>query len=154
MARLATTGQGTPDQAVSKASPETETQLRALLGDAGSARFKEFSGELPARATVTLLNDKLGSAPLSPEQSAGLIQIIKSEPDELTRGILGGPDKAFLGTTAEIEHFLQQVTESNQRILQQASARLKPEQLAVLDGVLAKAVEDRKLQGAAFFQKR
>jgi hypothetical protein len=93
-------------------------------------------------------------APLSPEQSESLLQIIKAEPGNLTQGILGSPDKAFLGSPAEIEDFLYQVQQSNQRILHLAAPRLEPEQLAVLDSVLTKAVEARKLQGAAFFQKR
>jgi len=151
--RLTAPGQGTPSQAETEASPEMLSQLRALLGDAGCVRFKEFSEEMPARATLTLLNGQLGAARLTAEQSASLIQIIKAEPADLTRGILGSPDKAFLGSQADVDNFLQQVAQSNQRILQQAASRLDPEQLAALDSVLTKAIEARKLQGAAFFQK-
>jgi outer membrane murein-binding lipoprotein Lpp len=153
LAQLTEPGQRTPGQPQTDAPPEIVGQLEAVLGDTGAARFKEFSAELPARATVTLVNDKLG-APLSPEQSESLLQIIKAEPGNLTQGILGSPDKAFLGSPAEIEDFLYQVQQSNQRILHLAAPRLEPEQLAVLDSVLTKAVEARKLQGAAFFQKR
>lgn len=147
-----TTPAGTP-QPEANIAQDLGSEIQAVLGDAGSARFKEFSEELPARTTLTLLNGQL-SAPLSAEQSASLIQIIKAEPNDLTQGIIGGPDKAFLGSQADIESFLQQVAQSNQRILQQAANRLTPDQLATLEGVLAKGLESRKLQGAAFFQKR
>jgi hypothetical protein len=129
------------------------SQLRALLGDAGCARFQEFSAEMPARATVNLLNGQLGATPLSDEQSKSLVQIIKAEPAELTQGMLGGPDKAFSGSQADIDNFLQQVAQSNQRILQHASGSLTPDQLAALDSVLTKAIDARRLQGAAFFPK-
>jgi RNA polymerase sigma factor (sigma-70 family) len=147
-----TTPGGTPQPEVNMAQ-DVGSQMQAVLGDAGAARLKEFSEELPARTTLTLLNGQL-SAPLSAEQSASLLQIIKAEPNDLTQGIIGGPDKAFLGSQTEIESFLQQVAQSNQRILQQAAGRLTPDQLATLEGVLAKGLESRKLQGAAFFQKR
>jgi len=153
LAQLTATAQGSPNQADADASPDMANQLRALLGDAGCARFKEFGDEMPARATLTLLNSQLGATPLSDEQSASLIQIIKAEPHNLTQGIIGGPDAAFLGSQADIDNFLQQVAQSNRRILQQAGSILTPNQLGALDSVLTKAIDARKLQGAAFFQK-
>ena len=153
LTKMTAAAQGTPSQPDAGASQEMGVQMRALLGDAGSARFQEFSEEMPARATLTLLNGQLGTTPLSDEQSARLVQIIKAEPTELTQGMLGGPDKAFLGSQADIDNFLQQVAESNQRILHHAGSVLTPEQLTALDGVLTKAIDSRKLQGAAFFPK-
>jgi len=148
-----TAARGAPKQADADASQQIGKQLQALLGDAGCARFKEFSDEMPARTTLMLLNDQLGGTPLSEGESANLIKIIKAEPADLTRGILGGPDNAFSGSQAEIDEFLQQVAQSNQRILQQAGSLLNPSQLAALDSVLTKAIEARKLQGTAFFPK-
>jgi RNA polymerase sigma factor (sigma-70 family) len=153
LTQLTAAAMGAPNQADADASQETGRQLQALLGDAGSARFKEFSDEMPARATLALLNDQLGATPLSNGESADLIQIIKAEPAELTRGVLGGPDKAFSGSQADIDSFLQQVAQSNQHILQQAGSLLNPNQLAALDSVLTKAIDARKLQGSAFFPK-
>ena len=153
LAKLTAASTGSPNQSDAGASQDMGVQLRALLGDAGCARFQEYSEEMPARATLTLLNGQLATAPLSEEQSTRLIQIIKAEPADLTRGILGGPDMAFMGSQADIDHFLQQVTESNQRILQQAGSLLTPDQAAALDSVLTKAIDSRKLQGAAFFPK-
>ncbi|HEV2393538.1 MAG TPA: sigma-70 family RNA polymerase sigma factor [Verrucomicrobiae bacterium] len=153
LAQLTAEAQGSPAAASDNSAQDTGNQLRALLGDAGCVRFQEFSQETPARATLTLLNNQLGESALSEEQRAKLIQVIKTEPMDLTRGMLGGPDKAFLRSQADIDTFLQQVTDSNQRILQQAGSFLKPNQLTALDDVLTKAIDARKLQGAAFFQK-
>ncbi len=153
LTQLTAAARGASNQAGAGASQQVGQQLQALLGDAGCARFKEFSDEMPARATLTLLNDQLGATPLSDQENASLIQIIKAEPADLTRGMLGGPDQAFAGSQADIDIFLQQVAQSNQRILQQAGSLLNPNQLAALDSVLTKGIEARKIQGTAFFPK-
>ncbi|MGA3143934.1 MAG: sigma-70 family RNA polymerase sigma factor [Verrucomicrobiota bacterium] len=144
---------GTPNQSAIDALAGLGSQLYTLLGDQGMARFKEYSDEIPARTTVTLLNGQLGDNPLTPEQSAQLLQVVEAEPTDLTRGITGAPDKAFLGSQADIDNFLQQVAQSNQRILQQAGSFLTPDQLAALNAELTKAIEARKLQAAALIQK-
>jgi hypothetical protein len=144
---------GTPNQSAIDALAGLGSQLYTLLGDQGMARFKEYSDEIPARTTVTLLNGQLGDNPLTPEQSAQLLQIVKAEPADLTKGITGAPDKVFLGSQADIDNFLQQVAGSNQRILQQAGSFLTPDQLAALNAELTKAIEARKLQAAALIQK-
>jgi RNA polymerase sigma factor (sigma-70 family) len=149
--RIASTG--TSDPPAADANANLGSQLQALLGDAGMARFKEYSDEISARTTVTLLNGQLGDNPLSDEQSAQLLQVVKAEPTDLTMGITGAPDKAFLGSQSDINNFLQRVSESDQRILQQAGSFLSPDQLTALDALLAKAVEARKLQAAALIQK-
>jgi RNA polymerase sigma factor (sigma-70 family) len=145
--------QGTPEPSPAKASTERENQLQALLGEAGFARYNAFSDEIPGRTTVSMLNSQLGSNPLTAEQSARLVQVVKAEPANLTAGIMGAPDKAFLGSQAEIDSFLAQVAESNQRIAQQAAGFLAPDQLATLNTVLTNAINTRKLQAAALIQK-
>ena len=140
-------------QSAADANAALGSQLQALLGDAGMARFGEYSAEIPARTTVTLLDAQLGDNPLSADQNAQLLQVIKAEPADLTMGITGAPDKAFLGSQADINNFLQQVAQSNQRILQQAGNFLTPDQLAALNTLLTKAVEARQLQAAALIQK-
>jgi hypothetical protein len=123
------------------------------LGDAGFARFKEYGAEIPARTTITQLNTQLGDTPLSEEQRARLLQTIKAEPYDLTQGITGAPDKAFLGSQTDIDNFLQQVAQSNQRIIQQAGSFLTPDQLAALNTLLANAINARKVQAAALIQR-
>ena len=153
MARLTTPGQATAEPAAANASQELGMQLQALLGDPGIARFKEYSAEIPARTTISLLNAQLGDTSLSAEQSARLLQTVKAEPYDLTQGITGAPDKAFLGSQTDIDNFLQQVAQSNQRIIQQAGSFLTPDQVAALDTVLANAVNARTIRSAALIQR-
>ena len=151
MEQLTAKGQTTAE--LSADDQELGNQLQALLGDAGYAQFKKYGEEIPARTTISLLNAQLGDNPLGPEQSTRLLQVVKAEPYNLTQGITGAPDPTFLGSQADIDSFLQQVTESNQRILQQAGSFLTPDQLAALNTVLTKAIDARKLQAAALIQK-
>jgi RNA polymerase sigma factor (sigma-70 family) len=151
--QLTSTGQ-TSDAATSDDETGIKNQLQAVLGDAGLARFGEYSQEIPARTTVSLLNAQLGDNPINDEQSVRLLQIVKAEPFNLTQGITGSPDKVFLGSQADIDNFLQQVRASNQRIVQQAGNVLAPDQLAALDTVLNNAIDTRKLQAAALIQKK
>jgi RNA polymerase sigma factor (sigma-70 family) len=81
--KLSTASQGTPEQSgaapsAAAAGSDLAGQLRSLLGDAGYARYQEFSEEIPGRAAVGLLNTQLDSNPLSDEQSARLTQIVKA----------------------------------------------------------------------------
>ena len=153
LAKYTTPGQQTTEQASGESSNDLGSQLQALLGDAGLARFKEFSDEIPARTTISLLNSQLGDNALNNEQNAHLLEIVKAEPAQLTMGITGAPDSAFLGSQADIDSFLEQVAESNQRILQQANTILTPGQLAALNTVLTNAINTRKIQAAALIQQ-
>ena len=150
MENLVATGEMAPDPADAQA---LGIQLQALLGNDGMARLQDYRSELPARTLITQLNGQLGDAPLGADQSAALLQIVKAEPADLTRGITGAPDPAFMGSQADIDNFLQQVDQSNQRILQQAGGFLTPDQLAALNTVLTNSVSTRQLQGAALIQK-
>jgi RNA polymerase sigma factor (sigma-70 family) len=153
LAKYLAPAQGTPEQAPAEAANDRESQMRALLGEAGYARYNEYSDEIPARTTISLLNSQLGENSLNNEQSASLLQVVKAEPAELTQGIIGAPDKAFLGSQADIDSFLQQVDASNQRIEQQAANFLTADQQAALNTVLTNAINTRKLAAAAFIQK-
>ena len=157
-AKLAAMPQGDPAQAQAAVDSSAGTnalsaRVHALLGDAGFARYEEFSQELPGRAMVGLLSPQLESNPLTPDQTASLIQVVKAQPRELMTGLLGSPDMAFLGSQADIDAFLQRVADSNQRIVEQASAFLTPEQTDALGSVLSNSITTRKLQGAALVQK-
>ena len=141
------------EQARSGVKSDMESQLASLLGETGFARFKEFQGEIPARATLELLNNELGSTPITDIQRANLLQIIKAEPYNLTHGILGEVDGAFLGSQDEVDDYLLKVARSNQHILQQAVGILAPDQLAALDKVLADGISTRKVYGEALVRK-
>jgi hypothetical protein len=79
--------------------------------------------------------------------------VVKAEPASLTQGITGAPDAALLGSQADIDNFLQQVDQSDQRILQQSGSFLTPDQLTALNTVLTNSINARKLQAAALYQK-
>jgi RNA polymerase sigma factor (sigma-70 family) len=132
---------------------ELENQLRPLLGDSGLARLWEFHEEMPAHATVDLLNAQLGANPLSPELTDRVFRIVKAEPYDLTRGMSGDWDKAFWGSQQDIDDHLLKVAESNQRVLQQAENFLNTNQLAALGAVLSNGITARITQAEALIQK-
>ena len=127
--------------------------MQSLLGPAGYARYSEFNQEIPAQTTVTLLNTQLGDNPLSDDQGARLLQVVKAEPYTSTHGIAGELDMAFFGSQEDIDKHFQQVTESNQRILDQAASFLTPQQLTALATVQSNSINAQKTQGAALTQK-
>jgi RNA polymerase sigma factor (sigma-70 family) len=140
-------------QAMAKAYTENDDQLQSLLGPAGYARYNDFTQEIPGRSTVTMLNNQLGNSPLTDDQSARLIDIVKAEPYTATHGINGELDAAFFGSQDDINKYLKQVTETNQRILDQAASFLTPQQLTALATLQSSSVTAQKLQGAALTQK-
>jgi RNA polymerase sigma factor (sigma-70 family) len=148
---------GNPDpakaaQTVATAKADIENQMLALLGDSGFEQFKEFTLEVPARATLDLLYGQLGDKQLTDDQTSRLFQILKAEPYELTHGIEGDVNNAFFGSQSRIDDYLRRLAESNQRVLQQAGSFLTPEQLAVLNSVLVNGVKSRQSQAAALLQ--
>ena len=140
-------------QDVAAAKADIENQMRALLGESGYAQFKEFTFEIPARATLDLLYGQLGDKQLTDDQTDRLFQVLKAEPYELTHGIEGDVNKAFFGSPSQVADYLLRLAESNQRVIQQASSFLTPEQLATLNAVLAKSVKARQAQAAALLPK-
>ena len=154
--RLATAQQSsgsTPAPGSADNYSELTEKLRGLLGDSGLARFGQYSQEIPARATVDLLNGQLGASKLTYDQQARLLQIVKAEPFDLTHGIAGDLDKVFFGPQPEIDSYLAKVGESNQRVLQQAGEFLNNDQLAALNTVLSNGITARVTQAAAFTPK-
>jgi RNA polymerase sigma factor (sigma-70 family) len=151
---FATQNQEGFEQAKSAIKEDMESELKSLLGEPGLARFNEFNQEVPARATLDLLNDEIKGKPITEAQRASLLQIIKAEPYNLTHGIVGEVDRAFLGSPEDVADYLQKVAESNRHILQQAGDILSPDQLAALNTVLTNGINTRKVYGQALVQKR
>jgi RNA polymerase sigma factor (sigma-70 family) len=136
-------------EAVEKANKE----MQSMLGEAGFARYNEFNMEMPARTTVKLLDGRLGDNRLTDDQTAQLIGVVMKEPFELTHGISGDWDKAYMGSQAAFDEHIQKVQESQQRILQQAASFLNANQLSALGAVQNDSLSARKTQAAAFTQK-
>jgi len=138
-----------------KADVETlGDQLKSLLGDTGFKRYEQFTMQIPAQTAVKMLNDQLGDNSLSEDQNARLVQIVAGEPYDSTHGMAGELDKAFFGSQQDIDNHLEQVTESNRRILDQAAGVLNPQQLQTFSNVLSNSFNAQKLQGMALTQKK
>jgi hypothetical protein len=141
-------------QAAAERESEWEKRLRPLLREQGCIRFREFQAEIPAKATAYMLDAELGGNQLNEEQRAKLVEAIKAEPFELTRGVYGGDwDPAFWGSQDYIDNHLVQVVESNQRILRQASEFLKAEQLKALTTVLSNGITTRITMATALIRR-
>jgi RNA polymerase sigma factor (sigma-70 family) len=150
-------GQGTlsrdaAHQAVDSATADLATQLQALLGNAGYAQYQQYNEQYPAQTAVNLLNDQLGDSPLTSDQSARLAQTILSEPPGLTRGLSGDADAAQFGSPETVEAYFQQVSASQQRLLQEAAGFLTPEQLAAYGNVLSNNLAEQRAKSAALIQ--
>ena len=130
-----------------------KNQMLPLLGEAGTARLREYIEEIPAHGIVELLNGRLGANQLSDQQNNQLLQLVKSEPYDLTRGVSGDWDPAFWGPQPSIDDHLVQITESNQRILQQASGFLTADQVTELSLVLFNSITERMAQADAMIRK-
>ena len=141
-------------QAGAERDTEWERQLQPILGEAGCFRLCEFEKELPVHAAIDLLNAQLGASQLSDEQNARLLQVLKAEPYDLIRNVTGESwDPAFWRPQDYVDKHLQNIAESNQRILEQAGSFLTPEQSTVFSTVLSNGINARVAQAAAFIRK-
>jgi RNA polymerase sigma factor (sigma-70 family) len=140
-------------QALIDAQMTFENQLHSLLGDAGYARYKGFNMERPAYAMVDLLNGQSSATPLNEDQTAALLKILKAEPYQLTHGIMGEVDNAFMGSQEDSDKYVAQVEASHERILQNASNILTPDQMAAFGTLLTNSLFAQRAQGEAFFRK-
>jgi len=125
-----------------------EEQLYALLGKDGTAQLQDYNKTIPGRTLVQSLNQQLANNTLSDEQSAQLLQVVSEQPLASTHGIAGDLDPAFLGSQEAIDAHLQQVMDSNQRILDQSASFLTSNQLSTLATVLSNSVDAQKHQGS------
>jgi RNA polymerase sigma factor (sigma-70 family) len=144
----------TAKQNMQDAYDKVNKELQSMLGDTGFARYNDFNVEMPARATLKLLENKLGDERLTADQTSRLIGIVMAEPFDLTHGIAGDWDKAYFGSPSELDEHVQQVQQSQQRILQQAATFLSANQLTALATVQTDSLNAQKTQAAAFVQKR
>lgn len=149
----AVSGDDSAKQELHDANEKTSQELASLLGQDGYKSYKEFEMQMPARATIKQLDDKLGEGRLTDDQGTKLAALVMSEPYELTHGMSGDLDKAFLGSQSDIDEHLQKVQESQQRILQQASSFLSSNQLSALEMVQRNSIAAQKAQAAALTEK-
>jgi len=140
-------------QNVQETVEKANKEMESMLGEAGYARYNEFNVEMPARATAKMLDEKLGDNRLTEDQTGRLVGVVMGEPYDLTHGISGDWDKSYFGSQADFDQHIQQVQESQQRILQQAASFLNSNQLSALATIQTDSLNARKTQAAAFTQK-
>jgi hypothetical protein len=139
--------------AFTNAVADQASQLKALLGQQGFAQLEDYTKTIPGRALAKLLNQQLTDNGLTEAESSQLVQIVTALPPSSTHGIAGDFDTAFLGTLEAVDAHLQEVLDSNQRILDQSASFLSSNQLSTLSMVLSNSVIAQKTQGAALAQK-
>ena len=106
-----------------------EADMRSLLGDAGYAKYQDFSKNEMADQTLlmTMKNDFVDN-PLTNTQQQQLLEAMKAARQSVTAsspldpGRANGADKL-----AMMDQVLQQQDQMNQKVLQQAAAFLSPD---------------------------
>ena len=79
-----------------------QSQLQALLGDAGFARLQEFNEERPGQMVVKSLDDQLGDNGLNEDQSGRLVQLAKALPLALPLPLAGQGGEATFGSQQDL----------------------------------------------------
>ncbi len=111
-------------QSMTDAKNDLTGQMQSLLGTDGYAQYDQFNQDLPAKTMLGLIKDEMGDNPLTEDQSAQLLQLLKTGPKT--------DDTDSLSSPTAVDHYLQKEADSNQLILQQAANFLTPGQLASL----------------------
>src|SRR6266568_6071934 len=133
-----------PDKAaavteLSQERDESEDQLKAFLGEARYAQYKDYTATMAERMELDQFSRQLASSenPLTDEQTKQLLEIMKAEKKSIPEAFAGismtsDGDWQSMFSEEQLEKSFKQQEESNQRIVQRASAVLSPEQLQSL----------------------
>lgn len=123
-------------QQLSQQHDDAEEQLKAFLGEARYAQYKDYAGTLTERMQLSQFNQQLGSTQnsLTDQQTSQLLEIMKAENQATPgraewEGWTGKGDWGAMFTDEQVDRMLKQTEEANQRILQRAASVLTPEQL-------------------------
>lgn len=107
------------------AKNELASQMQSLLGSDSYPQFQQFQEELPARTMLTMFKSELSDNGLTDDQSAQLLQLMKSMPSSDNAGQLNQSASAT-------DDYLQKMEDNNQQVLQKAANFLSPDQLSAL----------------------
>jgi hypothetical protein len=126
-----------PAEAVKSAADqqkETDSNLQALLGDAGFAAYKDYQQTVMDRTQLLTLKNYFGdNLALSGDQEQQLLQAMIAARQNVT-----GPNSPDLSRmsgadkVAMADQYVQQQEQINQQVLAQAAAFLSPEQIQAL----------------------
>ena len=136
-------GDGTDKAAMAKelsqGRDESDDQLKAFLGDARYAQYKDYTDTMAERMELKQFSEQLASSenPLTDDQTKQLLKIMKAEKRSIPEAFAGSTmtkdgDWQSMFSEEQMEKSFKQQEESNHRILQRASALLSPEQLQSL----------------------
>jgi hypothetical protein len=123
-------------QKVKAASDAADAEIKSFLGDDKFAQLKAYEKTTPDRMAISGFKDQLnGSAALSPEQEQQLIDAMTQERQnfkfttDLTdkSKLRGNPSAMF--TEENVNRFVQEMDQLNQRFVGQAQNILSPDQL-------------------------
>jgi hypothetical protein len=140
---------GTLDEAATKEMAEKSTalkqeydeKLKAVLGDEGMTQLKDYERTLGDRMMLAMHEQQFAAAGSALEQSQrdGLLQIMKQErmntpPSAFDMTNQGDPAKqmAAMRDDAAVENWLKQEESYQQRVLQNATQVLNPDQVNAL----------------------
>lgn len=110
-----------------KDQQDIDAQLHALLGEPRYAQYQDYTASLPARTQLDLFKTQFNDTPLSEDQNAKLLDVMKSETKKI-----GATQLGIDSSPQALEDYLRQTAESNLRIQQQAAGFLSPEQTEAL----------------------
>jgi hypothetical protein len=140
------------DSAASGGAPQPpkdiSSELKALLGEPRAAQFEKFEKSLPDQIMVNQLNQQLSpeGIQLSDTQTQGLLQIYADERPKMNATPFkpGSMDGANL-TQEALDHYFQQQSELNQRVLARAMGILTQQQIERLKAQQAQNLEMQKM---------
>lgn len=128
-------------QGFDRANAESDQAIRALLGDARYAQYKDFDAKLPQYANLYGIERDiaLSGAPLTPEQAESMIAIMQG-----AGGARRPDDPSWEAQSA----YAREYANRTDAALAQAATVLGPEQLAALKNYFARIVISVQLQAA------
>jgi len=140
-------------QSEADAGRDGTNQIQLLLGEAGLAKFEECQQTFPARALIQQFDKQLGIFPLDAFQRSALSQLILAEPLDVTSGLAGDLTVRSLVFPEELSQQFNREADVNAKLLQEAGAFLKPDQVESLKLMQAANLSAQKRNALRMLRK-
>ncbi|MDB6058665.1 MAG: polymerase, sigma-24 subunit, subfamily [Verrucomicrobiales bacterium] len=122
------------------ARQQMDAQIKALLGDAGSAEYDQFRRSLTIDTSIDSLNRELGTLALNQDQMEKVKMLLSAKPEILL------DDLDLFRSQAELDAIYQQYVERGHTELQQVANVLTPEQLAAATTIQSNYLKQIKVR--------
>lgn len=121
-------------------------EFKALLGDQRASLFKEFEKSLPDRMAITQVNQALAdsNSQLNDSQTRSLLQIFSEERAHSSAAPIS-PAPGQPMNSEQIDHYIKEQTDLNQRITIRASSILTPQQMEQFQASQKQQLEMQKM---------